>query len=372
MKYFDDQSNEKKNEIFYKEPEAFTKFSEREILMYALGATLYMPAIKPSIAEDIIKKKYPELTSLVIDLEDAIGDSQLECAEEKLISHIQEIDQAVLQQRVVMEELPLIFVRVRNPEQMKRLTLTLGSRQRVLTGYVFPKFSHEDGKKYLDLLKRQNCHDVVLYGMPILESAEIINKETRMQTLLELKALIDEYRSYILNVRIGSTDFCGLYGIRRNAKTTIYDVSIIRDCLVDIINIFNRKENGYVLSGPVWEYFSSRNRELENPYVQGLINEVVLDKLNGIIGKTIIHPTHIKPVQALYVVSHEEYLDAMSIIMNSGEVGVLKSQYENKMNEINPHLFWAERIVQRAKVFGVYNEGYDYTHLLLAEAKTYS
>ncbi len=42
-----------------------------------------------------------------------------------------------------------------------------------------------------------------------------------------------------------------------------------------------------------------------NKSIDGLIREVLLDKANGIIGKTIIHPTHIIPVEALYVVSHE-------------------------------------------------------------------
>ena len=47
----------------------------------------------------------------------------------------------------------------------------------------------------------------------------------------------------------------------------------------------------------------------------------------------------------------------MSIIANSGgQVGVLKSQYDNKRNEMKPHLYWAKRIILQAKAFGVYNE----------------
>ena len=145
----------------------------------------------------------------------------------------------------------------------------------------------------------------MLYGMPILESSDIIYKESRMETLLKIKNLLDSYKKYILNVRVGATDFCGLFGIRRKADTTIYDVSVIRDCLTDIINVFNRQEDGYVISGPVWEFFSKEQRilkpklrmspfqsrygrtglqkrtELINEYIDGLINEVLLDKLNG-------------------------------------------------------------------------------------------
>ena len=68
---------------------------------------------------------------------------------------------------------------------MKRITAQIGNYQRVLTGYVFPKFSYETGKEYLAILEENNDDDIVLYGMPILESSEIIYKETRMETLIE-------------------------------------------------------------------------------------------------------------------------------------------------------------------------------------------
>ena len=391
MKHFSYESDERIKEIFYKEPETFTKYTDKDVLAYALGATLYMPATKESIAKDVIAKKFNELTSMVIDLEDAVGDNQLQQAEDMLFEHIKAIYKAMENQRLTIEELPLIFIRVRDPEQMKRITTLIGNYQSVLTGYVFPKFSYETGCEYLKVLeKNNNDRDIMLYGMPILESSEIIYKETRMNTLLQIKELLDSYKKYILNVRVGATDFCGLFGIRRKVDTTIYDVSVIRDCLTDIINVFNRQEDGYVISGPVWEFFSKDQRilkpqlrmtpfesrygrpgmqkrtELINEYIDGLINEVLLDKLNGIVGKTIIHPTHIKPVHSLYTVTHEEYYDALSIIANSeGQVGVMKSKYENKMNEMKPHFYWAKRILLRAKAFGVYNEDQDFTSLIM-------
>jgi len=366
VKHFEVESAKRKIEIFYKEPEPFTKYTERETLAYALGATLYMPALRESIADELVTKKYRELASVVIDLEDAVGDSRLEEAEQMLIQHISNINRAVEEQKVLVEELPLIFIRVRSPQQMKRVTQQLGRLQRVLTGYVFPKFSYEAGKDYLEILKNNNSEDMVLYGMPVLETADIVYKEIRIQTLNKIKELLEAYQAYILNIRIGATDFCGLYGIRRKVNTSIYDVLVIRDCLTDIMNLFNRNGSGFVLSGPVWEFFS--NNQSSNPYLDGLMNEVMLDQLNGFIGKTIIHPTHIKPVHSLYVVSHEDYLDATSILdYNDGQVGVVKSEYANKMNEMKPHFSWAKRILLQAKVFGVYNKGQTFTHLMEEE-----
>jgi citrate lyase beta subunit len=224
--------------------------------------------------------------------------------------------------------------------------------------------------------------------MPILETSDVIFRESRLSTLLDIQTLLTKYKKYVLNVRIGATDFSSIFGLRRNPDMTIYDIGVIRDCVTDIINIFGRSDNSFVISGPVWEYFISdrvlKPQLRETPfeemmgqdglrlrmsyidrYVDGLIREVAYDKENGIIGKTIIHPTHLRPVQSLYVVTHEEYIDATSIISNNqGDRGVMKSQYKNKMNEIKPHLNWSNRIINRSKIFGVLNEKHNFTCLL--------
>ena len=37
----------------------------------------------------------------------------------------------------------------------------------------------------------------------------------------------------------------------------------------------------------------------------------------------------------------------------------MKSHYANKMNEIKPHMRWAQRILKQAHVYGVYHESVD-------------
>jgi citrate lyase beta subunit len=100
--------------------------------------------------------------------------------------------------------------------------------------------------------------------------------------------------------------------------------------------------------------------------LDGLIREIALDKANGLTGKTVIHPTHVAAVHALSVVTHEEYCDAADILGTNAGGGVKASTYRNKMNESKPHSAWAERIVQRAHVFGVANESISFVDLLAA------
>ncbi|WCF08367.1 HpcH/HpaI aldolase/citrate lyase family protein [Paenibacillus thiaminolyticus] len=395
MRHFNYLSHEEEEQLFFSLPVSFTNFSDKAILSYAVGAALYMPATKPNFADDILSAKHPGLVSLVIDLEDAVGDNQVNMAEEMLCRQLHKVASLLKTGAVSYEHIPLLFIRVRSPKQLKQLIDSLEKTIEIVTGFMLPKFSLEYGRQYFEIINQYNMDKdskaPILYGMPILETSNVIYRESRSHTLLEIKQLLNEYKEYVLNVRIGATDFSSLFGLRRSPDMTIYDIGVIRDCISDIINVFGRVEDQFVISGPVWEYFKS-NRVLKtqlrqtpfeetagklgrrlrmeyiNVYVDGLIREVAMDKENGIIGKTIIHPTHILPVQSLYVVTHEEYLDATNIIANNnGCLGVLKSQYANKMNEIKPHMSWAERIMTRSKVYGVLNENTNFTSLLFEQ-----
>lgn len=392
MRLFSDIPGEKINKMFYKKPGYFNKRSDRELLSYALGATLYMPATRPNIHQDLLSKKHAGLSSMVICLEDAIGDDEVEMAEDLLCSELENLSSDLVKGLCEEEDLPLIFVRIRSYEQLMRLKSRIPNGMHLLTGFVLPKFSPAEGCKILTEIKELNSHGYCLYAMPILETKEIIQKETRLEELIGIKKVLDQYFELILNVRIGATDFSGLYGIRRNSDTTVYDIAVIRDCISDIINIFLRADQPYVISGPVWEYFSSKERLLkpqirQTPFMErlgqdglkmrsdlidrhmdGLIREIAMDISNGLTGKTIIHPTHIRPVQALNTVTLEEYLDAQSIAGQAGgKIGVMKSNYQNKMNEIKPHLYWAKKILLKSEVYGVLQDEITYIDLLKNE-----
>jgi citrate lyase beta subunit len=389
MKFFSYLEKNEMDQLFYIKPQHFNKISNREILSYGLGATLYMPATRTDFYHDIIKQKQNGLTSLVIDLEDAVGDLNVEYAETCLKEGIRQLYKNMNHGMLTINELPLLFFRIRHIEQFIRIYHSLGEMFQLFTGVVFPKFEAETGRELLNVLSKLSMKEQPFYCMPILESEKVIHKETRLEELLKIKNVLDDYREYILNVRIGATDFSGIYGIRRSADTTVYDISVLKDCIADIINIFQRSSCPYVISGPVWEYFSSKERmlkpqlrqtpfrnhfgdegrklrtELIDQNMDGLIREILLDITNGLIGKTIIHPSHIKIVQALNVVTYEEYVDAINIVESAtGEFGAKKSQFSNKMNEIKPHYYWAQRMLLKSEVYGVLNEEYSNIDLI--------
>jgi hypothetical protein len=73
----------------------------------------------------------------------------------------------------------------------------------------------------------------------------------------------------------------------------------------------------------------------------------------------------------MYTVTREEYDDAIGIIeRNNGELGVFKSGYSNKMNEIKPHLNWAKKVLARSKIYGVLHEQQHFISLLSEQERS--
>lgn len=334
----------------------WNKNSPKELLQYALGALLYAPGNHIGIRQDIVSRRYPALKNIVLCLEDSILDHHVEAAEAVLIDTIKELYQAQQKGKLTENEIPLIFIRVRNSGQMLNLTERMGQSITIITGFIAPKLDKSNGQAYRDaLLKINEEVDSKIYLMPVLESPSLMSRFTRQEELFAIRETVDSIKDYILNIRVGGNDFSNLYGLRRSRYDTIYDVSVVRDILIDIINVFAQD---YVVSAPVWEYFGE---EGDKGWQQGLINECRLDRLNGFIGKTAIHPSQLRTIQEAYMVEEEDYLDALSILnWKSDTLGVEKGKVSMRMNEVKIHGNWAKKIMALARIYGVKVQKYDH------------
>ncbi|MGY0486784.1 HpcH/HpaI aldolase/citrate lyase family protein [Streptomyces sp. WG-D5] len=386
MRHFGHIAPEVRERLFHEEPRDFTADSPARMLATALGATLYSPATRPHLADDVLKQAGRGVVSMVLCLEDSIHDAEVEDAEDNLVRQFADL----AHRRAAGAEPPLIFVRVRTPEQITDLVTRLGGSVELLSGFVLPKFTEERGVPFLEALTAaEAASGRRLFAMPVLESPDLLHRETRGDTLAGIARTVDKYRDRVLALRLGVTDFCSAYGLRRPPDMTAYDVQIVASVIGDVVNLLGRADGtGFTVTGPVWEYFRHQERmfkpqlrrspflegradELRQTLIQhdmdGLLREVELDRANGLLGKTCIHPTHVLPVHALSVVSHEEYSDACDILRpEQGGGGVLRSAYTNKMNEVKPHRAWAERTLRRAEVFGVAREDVGFVELLTA------
>jgi citrate lyase beta subunit len=383
MRHFGHLASELRGELFHREPQEFTADSPAGTLAVALGATLYSPATRPHLAQDVLKQAALGVVSMVLCLEDSIDDRDVAAGEANIVRQFAEL----AARPGVESALPLLFIRVRTPAQITDLVARLGDTARLLSGFVLPKFTEETGVPFLEALTNaEAASGRRLFAMPVLESPELLHLESRVETLYGVFRTVDKYRERVLALRLGVTDFCSSYGLRRAPAMTAYDVQIVASVIADVVNVLGRADgSGFTVTGPVWEYFRHHERMFkpqlrQSPFtpeaedlrdslirhdLDGLLREIELDRANGLQGKTCIHPSHVPVVNALSVVTHEEYCDAADILQEGRSGGgVLRSAYTNKMNEVKPHRAWAERTMRRAEVFGVAREEVGFVELL--------
>lgn len=356
-------SNEGRSRNFYdssiemvRPGEYFDKNSGKEILQYAVGSLLYMPASNERIADKIISGEYSFVKAMVLDLEDSLGDDLVGFGQRAITVTIGKLAHAVENNIISIGDVPLIFIRIREPKHIEDTKKMLGDKLKYITGFNIPKFDKTTCDAYISTFTNvanyaRNELGTQLYIMPIIENKNTMYRQLRMDNLLYMNDKLRAIADNVLNIRVGGADFCSVYGIRRGMCDDIYDIGVVRSVLNDIVNVFGKN---YIVSGPVWEYFENKNNPEDTRWSEGLKHELYADRLNGFIGKTCIHPSQCPVIQQSLIVSKYDYDDALNILgMNTGTTAVKASVGGNRMNEAKTHTNWARKIVGLATIYGV-------------------
>ena len=291
---------------------------------YALGATLYMPATRPDVLDVIRGAKQPGLRSVVICLEDAVGQADVIAALGRLRNVLRMM--GACECRFFSK--PLVFVRPRDPEMAAMLNDW--PEISVINGFVLPKLSLASLSRWATAVARPT-----LLLMPTLETSDVYSPAA----MVELgTAMREEFGDRILALRIGGNDLMGCLGLRRNRATTLYDTPMgyVIPMLAGVLGA-----QGFSLTAPVFE-------QLATPEV--LQRELELDIAHGLIGKTAIHPSQISQIHDAFRVSIDD-LNCATLIVNDRAPAVFK--HGGAMVEPATHYRWAVKIIERAKWHGV-------------------
>lgn len=314
------------------------------VLYYSVGPLLYCPANHLGIADSLIRERFGTHYSLALCLEDTISDDHIEAAERQLAVTLERLRQASEEAAFFI---PKIFVRVRNPEQIAKLSVLLGNVAHLIHGFIIPKFSLKNADSYIEAILSVNQNSVnPVYMMPILEDPSLTDLRSRQDLLYVLKEKLDSMEELVLNVRVGGNDLCHVYGFRRSPDESIHNIRTISDIFSDIITVFGKD---YVVSGPVWEYYHGKH------WKKGLKKELKQDRLCGFTGKTVIHPRQIELVNEAYKVSEKDLADARAILGWDQASPNLVSGCTSgeRMNEYKVHSNWAQRILMLSEAFGI-------------------
>jgi citrate lyase beta subunit len=298
----------------------------KSISPYQLGATLYVPATHHDLADIIIKNKIEDLRSMVICLEDAIKEDEIEKALANLTTLLK------LWDKQPQGHYPLVFIRPRHCSMVKELLAIPHIEQ--VEGLVLPKFDQYSLQQWTEVLEYAPEHWVY---MPTLETQAMLDPVQ----VHELRQLLKQHplRSKILVLRIGGNDLLSCLRLRHSTAHTLYDGPL---GYVVAMLVSQFVPDGFYLTAPVFDCFS--NKKL-------LKAEIQRDLLQGLVGKTVIHPRQIRTIHHALQVNQQD-IETSKRILDSSMPAVFK--FEGAMCEPPTHQRWAEQTLERAKYFGTY------------------
>jgi citrate lyase beta subunit len=291
---------------------------------FALGATLYMPATRDDLLKVVFRNKLPGLRSLVVCLEDAVADIDVQAALANLKSLLGAIDLCGGRPK----NGPLLFVRPRNAGMAA--VLNDWPLMKHVDGFVAPKLTLRNLGEWENAVTHPR-----LSLMPTLETAEVFSPVAMAELAQALKA---GFGRRVIALRIGGNDLMGCLGLRRNPALTLYStpMSYVIAMLAGVMG-----SQGFALTAPVFE-------QLAAPHL--LQEELELDIAHGLVGKTAIHPGQINIIQDALRVSAED-VNCAQLILNDAAPAVFR--HNEAMCEPTTHRKWAANILERAKWHGV-------------------
>jgi len=290
----------------------------------SLGATLYLPAVRPRLAETLALRPIPQLRSAVVCLEDAVRDVDLPDA-------LAGVARLLLALAAEAAPRPRLFLRPRDAAMLARLLELPGIEH--VDGFVLPKATVARFEAFVERIEGR--HHVL---MPTLETADVFEPDA----LRRLREAFCKARERVLLVRIGGNDLLQTLGTRRSRHRTVYD-GPLGPTIAAIVTTM--RPQGLHLSAPVFEHYS-------RPAL--LREEVERDLEFGLFSKTAIHPLQVQVIQDAYAVTASELAAAEEILAKTGPA-VFGD--EGSMVEPATHREWATAIRRRADYFGVRSDG---------------
>ncbi len=282
-----------------------------------LGASLYVPATRLDLLGVLNQVSLPALRSVIVCTEDAVHERDLPTALDNLRRVLPRLTPVTLRR----------FIRVRSPQVLEEILAMDGIAN--MDGLVLPKIDENALPRYAELAVGQ----AGLLLMPTLET-DIVFSRSRLE---HLSRSLHDLGNRILCLRIGGNDILHRLGLKRPKQVTLYETPL-RTIINDLIVIF--RPAGFELSSPVFEH-------VDTPEI--LRVEVQLDIVHGLWSKTAIHPTQLATIEEEYRVSESELGLAREILAVDAPAVFLS---HGQMVEPSTHSKWAERVLERASVYG--------------------
>ena len=195
------------------------------------------------------------MVSAVVCLEDAVADEDVAFAERNVVRQLSELARSRARRPAGVRPGP---VAAAGPGVVSGL----GRACRVLSGFVLPKFTRAP-------VARSSRRSPTPSARPAAAAGDAGAGVARDDPPRDARGGADrmreparQYRDLVLAVRIGATDL-GSASASGATGTSRSTTSAVADVIADVVNLFGRADGtGFVITGPVWEYFAQPRADL--------------------------------------------------------------------------------------------------------------
>lgn len=294
-------------------------FMNRSIDAFALGGTLFVPAIHKHLEPIAHGEKFTDLRSVVFDTEDGLK--------------VDALDEGLARiERLLAQLQPVGLLRFIRPRNVKVLHQILAFKHiECIDGFILPKFGLGSAEDYLRTIDSASFTPLF---MPSIEGEELFDA----MALKEIRTLLLPYKARIPLIRFGAEDMLRQLALRRDCAISLYEMAATSQVIASMIGTF--KPYGFDISAPVFPCYKDKDR---------FEYELLRDLREGLVSKTIIHPDQISALDKLYRVSKKEFEHAEQIIDSTEAVFA----QEGKMAERSTNHPWAEQIIIRVRLYGL-------------------
>lgn len=290
----------------------------------ALGATMYVPAVHPAIEAIATGRRYPQLKSLVLCLEDALHRADVQ----RGLQRVRTLLQRLSADRSGRLPGPQLFLRPRSLAMAQTITAFAGIER--LAGLVIPKVEAATLPGWWRLAEAAD-----LQLMPTLEERWVFDPVA----LSEFGAtLAGQNPDHLLAVRIGGNDLMASMSLRRLRGRTVYDSPLAWGLAQLMCQLGSR---GFALTAPVFDVLDDMTT---------LATECERDAEFGFVGKTAVHPSQIAVIERGFAVQAAQLELAREVLAGDADA-VFRSG--GMMFEPATHRAWAQRVVARAEAYGL-------------------
>ncbi|WP_391509782.1 HpcH/HpaI aldolase/citrate lyase family protein, partial [Bacillus pumilus] len=80
---------------------------------------------------------------------------------------------------------------------------------------------------------------------------------------------------------------------------------------------------------------------------------------------TLIHPTHLNPLQTIYLLTNQHYIHPLTILQHPHPtLPLINTTFSNKINQTNPHYRSPDHILINSHIYPLFHQNTTYIHIL--------